>query len=115
MAGERKNTVFYGTFIHSKSLDELEYLHNTAVFVDKEGKIVAVERECDLTTALTIKVSELGWNPDVAIEAPREGQFFFPGLIGEFLTARLVSSWRLLILGRHTYSRVAIPQRGHLW
>lgn len=83
MAGQRKNTVYYGTFIHSKSLDELEYLHNTAVFVDKEGKIVAIERECDLTATLSITVSKLGWNPDVSIEALRDGQFFFPGFIGE--------------------------------
>jgi guanine deaminase len=85
MAGEKKNTVYHGTFIHSKALDELEYLHNTAVFVDKEGRIVAIERECDLTTAaLSTTVSKLGWTPDVSIEALTDGQFFFPGFIGEF-------------------------------
>ncbi len=36
------NQVFLGTFVHSKTLEQLEYLHDTAVFVDKTGKMVAV-------------------------------------------------------------------------
>lgn len=57
------NQVFIGTFIHSKALDELEYLHNTAVFVEgSTGTIVAVERECDLTRTLDETFNRLGWS-----------------------------------------------------
>lgn len=57
------NQVFIGTFIHSKALDELEYLHNTAVFVEgPTGTIVAVERECDHTRALDETFNRLGWS-----------------------------------------------------
>lgn len=89
MAGAKKNAVFYGTFIHSKKLDELEYLHKTAVFVDRDGKIVAVERDCDdLDTAAAAVYSRLGWEADdVVTERIREGQFFFPGFIDTHLHA----------------------------
>ncbi|KAI3392637.1 hypothetical protein diail_5425 [Diaporthe ilicicola] len=57
------NSVFIGTFIHSKALDELEYLHNTAVFVEgATGTIAAVERECDLTRTLDETFNRLGWS-----------------------------------------------------
>ena len=57
------NQVFIGTFIHSKVLDELEYLHNTAVFVEgATGTIAAVERECDLTRTLDETFNRLGWS-----------------------------------------------------
>ncbi|KAH8911500.1 Metallo-dependent hydrolase [Coniochaeta sp. PMI_546] len=88
MAGEKKSAVYYGTFIHSKTLDELEYLHKTAVFVDKEGKIVAVERDCDLDKATATVFPRLGWEgSDVVTEKIREGQFFFPGFIDTHLHA----------------------------
>jgi guanine deaminase len=57
------NQVFIGTFIHSKALDELEYLHNTAVFVEgATGTIVAIERECDLTRTLDETFNRLDWS-----------------------------------------------------
>lgn len=57
------NQVFIGTFIHSRALDELEYLHNTAVFVEgATGTIVALERECDLTRTLDETLNRLGWS-----------------------------------------------------
>lgn len=57
------NQVFIGTFIHSKALDELEYLHNTAVFVEgPTGTIVAIERECDHTRTLDETFNRLGWS-----------------------------------------------------
>ncbi|KAL1882832.1 hypothetical protein Daus18300_000470 [Diaporthe australafricana] len=62
-ASPSPNSVFIGTFIHSKALDELEYLHNTAVFVEgATGTIVAVERECDLTRTLDETFNRLGWS-----------------------------------------------------
>lgn len=57
------NQVFIGTFIHSKALDELEYSHNTAIFVEgSTGTIVAIERECDKTRTLDETFNRLGWS-----------------------------------------------------
>lgn len=62
-AAHPPNQVFIGTFIHSKALDELEYLHNTAVFVEgSTGTIVAIERECDHTRTLDETFNRLGWS-----------------------------------------------------
>ncbi len=78
------NQVFFGTFIHSKSLGELEYLHNTAVCVDTSGKIVAVEADCNLQKAVETLYDRLGWSPDdvVITEARDKREFFFPGFVG---------------------------------
>lgn len=83
MADQKANRVFYGTFIHSLKLDKLEYLHNTAVFVDQDGKMVAVERDCDLAKIQDTAGSNLGWKSFTIVEKCKEGQFFFPGFIGE--------------------------------
>lgn len=62
-AAHPPNQVFIGTFIHSKALDEVEYLHNTAVFVEGlTGTIVAIERECDHTRTLDETFNRLGWS-----------------------------------------------------
>jgi guanine deaminase len=78
-----KNKLFLGLFVHSKALETLEYLHNTAVCVDKEGKIVAVEEDCDEETAKATVLPRLGWaEAEVEVVTAEEGQFFFPGFIG---------------------------------
>jgi guanine deaminase len=72
-----------GTFIHSKNLDKLEYLHNTAVCVDEKGVIVAIEPECNQAKAEGILFPKLGWSrEDVSVKVAKPGQFFFPGFIG---------------------------------
>ncbi|RWA14738.1 hypothetical protein EKO27_g340 [Xylaria grammica] len=78
-----KNQVFFGTFIHSKGLDELEYLHNAAVCVDTSGKIVAVETNCNQQKAVETLYGRLGWSlDDVSVVRARDGgQFFFPGFV----------------------------------
>ncbi|KAK7743212.1 hypothetical protein SLS53_004297 [Cytospora paraplurivora] len=98
------NQVFIGTFIHSKALDELEYLHNTAVFVHgSTGRIVAVEKECDHSRRLDETFNSLGWSPaEVKIydlttsrvggEGEGEGgggeaRFFFPGFVDTHIHA----------------------------
>ena len=78
------NKLFLGSFIHSSALDALEYLHNAAVCVDGNGKIVAVERDCDLAKAEQDLLPKLGWTKQqTTITTCKEGQFFFPGFIGE--------------------------------
>ncbi|KAK4236033.1 hypothetical protein C8A03DRAFT_17277 [Achaetomium macrosporum] len=83
-----KNRLFLGSFVHSKALDELEYLHNAVVCVDTSGTIVAVERECDEARAKEILFPRLGWDmDDVEVVTAQKGQFFFPGFIDTHLHA----------------------------
>ena len=77
-------SLFLGSFIHSKTLDKLEYLHDSAVCVDENGIIVAVEKDCDLKKAEEILFSKLGWSTrNVTVKTAKPGQFFFPGFIGK--------------------------------
>ncbi|OTB06236.1 hypothetical protein M426DRAFT_55409 [Hypoxylon sp. CI-4A] len=77
-----KNQLFLGSFIHSIKLGELQYLHDTAVCVDKSGKIIAVQSQCDQKQAEEILYPKLGWKTnDVTVTAAKDGQFFFPGFI----------------------------------
>lgn len=76
-------SLFVGTFIHCKTLDELEYWHNTAVFVDQKGTIVAIEKDCDQQQAEQTILPKLGWTTrDISVHIAKEHQFFFPGFIG---------------------------------
>jgi guanine deaminase len=76
-------SLLLGSFIHSKSLDELEYLHDSAVCVDEKGVIVAIEKGCDLKKAEVTLFPKLGWSArDVTVKTAKPGQFFFPGFIG---------------------------------
>ncbi|KAJ3552830.1 hypothetical protein NPX13_g11024 [Xylaria arbuscula] len=78
-----KNQAFFGTFIHSKSLGELEYLHNAAICVDRSGTIVAVEPNCNQQKAAETLYARLGWSlEDITITMSRDKrQFFFPGFV----------------------------------
>ncbi|ROW05691.1 hypothetical protein VMCG_05232 [Cytospora schulzeri] len=80
--------VFIGTFIHSKALDDLEYLHGTAVFVDgPTGKIVAVEGVDGHSGRLDETFTKLGWNPAEAGDKGKDVNFFFPGFIDTHIHA----------------------------
>lgn len=80
-----KNQLFLGTFIHSKTRDQLEYLTNAAVCVDTKGTIAAVEKDCDRDAAERILYPRLGWTADtVDVRVCKETEFFFPGFVGEF-------------------------------
>lgn len=67
-----ERTVYYGTFIHSKSLSELEYLEK-AVGVDENGKIALIVNSGE-------QVPD-DWKDAKEVRA-RTNQFFFPGFIG---------------------------------
>lgn len=85
MPGLRKQ-VFLGTFISSKSRQELEYLHDAAVCVDSDGKIVKIDKDCANAELIDDRLlGKLGWErSDVDVHVAKPGQFFFPGFIGEF-------------------------------
>lgn len=57
------NQLFLGTFIYPKAPNELEYLHNAAVFVEgATGRIVALERDVNRTRTVDETLVRLGWN-----------------------------------------------------
>lgn len=83
MSAPAKKTLFFGTFIHSKSLDELEQLKDCAVFVDDDGVIAAIEPNCSQRRAEEEIFSKLGWSRgDFNVLIANADQFFFPGFIG---------------------------------
>ncbi|KAH6685706.1 guanine deaminase [Plectosphaerella plurivora] len=78
------NKVYIGTFVHSRTREALELLHDTGVFVDAAGTIVAVEPDCHAAKARDVVCPRLGWDGaalEVEILTARPGQFFFPGFI----------------------------------
>ncbi|ROT40736.1 guanine deaminase [Sodiomyces alkalinus F11] len=82
------NKLFLGNFVHSKTREELEYLHSAGVFVDTTGVIVAIEPECDLAKAREHVFPRLGWESEhVQVVACKPGQFFFPGFIDTHIHA----------------------------
>lgn len=117
-AKNEKNQVFLGTFIHSTKLDELEYQHQTAVFVDRSGKIVHLEQECDELKAKEISQEKLGWNhADTDVRQAKEGDFFFPGFIGKSSTARYTEKRKVVGLTMrqiHISTHLSTPTSGSL-
>jgi guanine deaminase len=112
-AGIGGKSIFLGNFIHSKSLDELEYLHDTAVFVDEKGVIVAIENECNQKKAEETIFPQLGWTTgDISVKVAKAHQFFFPGFIG-LLVHR--SSRAMLTVFRYAYSCFSVPKCRYLW
>lgn len=84
MSSQAKKTLFLGTFIHSKSLEELQQLKDCAVFVDDNGVIAAIEPNCSHQRAEEEIFSRLGWSRgDVNVLVANADQFFFPGFIGQ--------------------------------
>ncbi|KAL2165065.1 hypothetical protein VTH06DRAFT_361 [Thermothelomyces fergusii] len=83
-----RNKVFLGSFVHSKVLGELEYLHNTAIFVNKSGIIVQIEKDCDDSKAKETVLPQLEWEEaDVEFVKAGDEQFFFPGFIDTHIHA----------------------------
>jgi guanine deaminase len=81
-----KKGLFLGSFVHCKSLDELETLHDAAVFVNENGAIVTIEQGMDLQQAEETVVPKLGWSKEeYVVTESKKGEFFFPGFIGKFL------------------------------
>ncbi|KAI9820367.1 MAG: hypothetical protein M1827_005990 [Pycnora praestabilis] len=82
-----KLTVYVGTFVHCKSLQELDICENGAIGVDEEGKIAFVER--DLAPQWheeIVSKYHMHWK-DAEIIRPPPGGFFFPGFIDTHIHA----------------------------
>lgn len=79
-----RRQVYVGSFVHSKTEQELETLHNAALAVDEQGKIKAITKGDTVKAALDSLLQETGWSSeDVEVTQTEEGQFFFPGFIGK--------------------------------
>ncbi|KAF8862569.1 guanine deaminase [Acephala macrosclerotiorum] len=80
--------LFLGSFIQSKSLEKLDFLHDTAVCIDERGVIVAIEEGCDQKKAEETIFPKLGWSAgEASVKAAEPGQFFFPGFIDTHIHA----------------------------
>ncbi|PVH73351.1 guanine deaminase [Cadophora sp. DSE1049] len=87
-ASSSQKTLFLGSFVHNKSLGELEFLHDSAVCVDEKGVIVAVEKGCGQDKVEEIVYPRLGWTAgEVTVRTSQPGQFFFPGFIDTHIHA----------------------------
>lgn len=102
-----QKSLFLGSFIYSKSLDELKYFHDTAIFVDDKGTIVAIEEKCDQGKAEEVIFAKLNWKKteDVPIHVTKPGQFFFPGFIGWFIpSCKILANNQI----RYSHPRISI-------
>ncbi|KAL7921681.1 hypothetical protein ACQKWADRAFT_294968 [Trichoderma austrokoningii] len=89
MSPQRK-LLLLGTFVHSKTQQQLEFLHNAGVAVDEQGKIAAIERDVEdgKSEAKARLLQQLGWNEaEVDVTEAAEGQFFFPGFVDTHIHA----------------------------
>ncbi|CAL3968047.1 unnamed protein product [Diplocarpon coronariae] len=83
-----QNTLFLGSFVHSKSLGELEILHDSAICVDGDGVILAFEQNCDQRTVEETVFPRLGWSVGlVSVRISQPQQFFFPGFVDTHIHA----------------------------
>ena len=73
-----RRTIYFGTFIHSKTLHELDIFENGAVGVDEHGKIAFVERTAGTVGSI---IAAHGWGNAQVVQTSG-CQFFFPGFIG---------------------------------
>ncbi|ORY14260.1 hypothetical protein BCR34DRAFT_534410 [Clohesyomyces aquaticus] len=73
-----KKTVYYGTFVHSKSLSELDICAKGAIGVDENGVIAFVERDVSDVANVIQKYGE--WK-DAEVVKIEDNGFFFPGFI----------------------------------
>jgi hypothetical protein len=106
--------LFLGSFIHSKNLEELEFLHDTAICVDEKGVIVAIEPGCEQTKAEESLLPKLGWTKgEVTIKVAKPGQFFFPGFIGSSFPPLFRPNPNNFI--RYPHPCLPIPKCRYLW
>ncbi|QIW95149.1 hypothetical protein AMS68_000667 [Peltaster fructicola] len=72
-------TIFVGTFVHCRSLTEVEVIEDGVLGVDEHGKIAFIERSA------TTNVRD-GWKDARQVKAKRNA-FFFPGFIDTHIHA----------------------------
>ncbi|KAK7519580.1 uncharacterized protein IWZ02DRAFT_380047 [Phyllosticta citriasiana] len=81
---EVQKTVYVGTFVQSKSLQELDICEKGAVGVDENGRIAFTARSVDHLE--TVLKEHEGWSGAKVIKG-QENDFFFPGFIDTHIHA----------------------------
>ncbi|KAI9845569.1 MAG: hypothetical protein M1837_004666 [Sclerophora amabilis] len=76
-------TVFFGTYIHSKTLQKLEICENAAIGVGEDGKIAFCEK--NVQNIDEVKASH-GWG-DARLVRALTNQYFFPGFVDTHIHA----------------------------
>lgn len=84
-----KKTVYYGTFIHSLSLSNLDISPSGAIGVDESGRIAFIERNASALQEILTKYPEWAEDGGRVVRA-KKGGFFFPGFVGE---CKISSHW----------------------
>ncbi|KAF8453665.1 hypothetical protein BGX38DRAFT_1090368 [Terfezia claveryi] len=79
-----RKTIYYGTFIHSRTITNLDIINQGAIGVDDSGKIAFVERDVESPEKLFSKFPE--WVGVRVLQTPKDG-FFFPGFIDTHIHA----------------------------
>lgn len=98
-SSEPHRTVFVGTFIHCKTLQQLDICVKGAIGVD-QGRITFFEREVEDVTAVA---HNHGWEHFDIITA-NDTQFFVPGFIGKCGGMKPLPGEVLIRISRYTYS-----------
>ncbi|KAK9456711.1 hypothetical protein V1511DRAFT_456796 [Dipodascopsis uninucleata] len=81
------NTVYFGTFAHSKNFNEIEILKGTAVGVDAEGTIVFIDSKSESGDAAA---KTFGWKDNEYLLkdlSANNASFFFPGFFDTHIHA----------------------------
>lgn len=84
-----KQTIFLGSFVHSKSLTELEIVENGAIGVDEKGVIRFVEKSVASLDEVKSKAGA-GWENAETVTV-KKGGWLFPGFIGECQNRQICS------------------------
>ncbi|KAH3973333.1 hypothetical protein HBI38_047410 [Parastagonospora nodorum] len=74
-----QKTIYLGTFVHSKSLTELDIYEHAAIGVDENGIISFIEK--DIANVQDIKSQKPEWKNAKTIIPKYKNSFFFPGFI----------------------------------
>lgn len=77
-AAPLQRAIYFGPFVHSKILQELDLCENGVIGVDEKGKIAFVERDASSAGS---QLSKPGWDSAKVVQVPGNG-FLFPGFIG---------------------------------
>lgn len=106
-----RRSLFVGTFVHCKGLQELDICLRGAIGVDEQGKIAFIERDIDDIKTIT---QAHGWEGS-DITTARSSQFFFPGFVGKQSLQTHVRKCVQLDSIRYTHPCPAISECWHIW
>jgi guanine deaminase len=93
-------TIYFGPFVHSKSLTELDICEKGAIGVDEHGVIRFVERDIELGE---VQKQHGEWKEATVVKIDGNG-FFFPGFIGMY-----PYRYKMINSQRHISTKILLP------